>query len=1013
MRFLDLTLFSVIGRLALLVGCLFPAALAQAYEANDRWGTTATNGSTGSMGSPIILTWSIVKDGVKMPGAQGGLVDSGLIGFLDGLLGAGPGGNDYTQRPWFTHFEQSFARLSELSGVTYVYEPKDDGATISGSVGGRGHLGVRGDVRIGGRSYGPDSSTLASNYYPDFGDMMINIDKGSFYANPANDFRSFRNIIMHEAMHGLGIGHVESAGKSFLMEPFIDTSFDGPQLDDILGLHRLYGDVWEKGAGNNTAANATSLGTLAIGTPLRAGGDGANLRVEPSDVNFLSIDDDSDVDVFKFTLDSRLQVNLNLFPLGNVYSVGPQGGTETMYDTTLSSNLSLELLGSNGATVLQTANGAPAGFGESIVFQLDAGTYYARVRGTANEVQFYQLLVQGANAPEGTLRWVGDVDGNWNVGGSENFTIEGAKSKFYPGMVVEFDDSSTTKDVRIVQHVSPASLLVKTETSYKFSGPGGIISGDLTIDGGGDVELANSGNSYAGPTTVESGTLRITGNANAMASPIEIKSGGKVILAAADATYMSSVITIRAGGELQVGLPTTNTNTLPNVHPGIVNEGILRVLDAEEINHVTGSGAIIVESEVATLSNNLGYDGPITIGPDAGAKLLNAAAVGSNFGATTVQNGGFVELAENMVTGEPFHLSGSGNGQGALRVAANRQATLNGPVTAGAESTRIQLESSSQLTIAGPFDASAADQPVQFAVPIGSQVTLPNGLQAASGVSISGGGNVSIGGSVALGGTSEVAAGKLALSGPGQLAGDFHVAAGATLAVSGGHTFAPSATLSGGGLVQGTFNFPGRLAPGASAGAIAVEGNLALAGTLAIELGGELPQIQYDQLHIMGSGALGGTLEVSLLNNFAPTLGDVFTIVTGTKPLAGTFSTLILPELGGGFGWRLNYLSNAVQLSVNSIGISVASDFNSDGFVDSGDLNVWKQGFGMAANASRHLGDADGDGAITGADFLLWQRQRGAGSVIGAAAAVPEPAAWVLAIAGVVPWAARRFRRNN
>ncbi|GIS63309.1 MAG: hypothetical protein CM1200mP2_55340 [Planctomycetaceae bacterium] len=35
------------------------------------------------------------------------------------------------------------------------------------------------------------------------------------------------------------------------MEPFASTSFDGPQYDDILAVHRSYGDVFESGSGMN------------------------------------------------------------------------------------------------------------------------------------------------------------------------------------------------------------------------------------------------------------------------------------------------------------------------------------------------------------------------------------------------------------------------------------------------------------------------------------------------------------------------------------------------------------------------------------------------------------------------------------------------------------------------------------------------------------------------------------------------------------------------------------------
>src|SRR5262249_41408647 len=152
-------------------------------------------------------------------------------------------------------------------GVTYVYQAQDDGAMFSSLTPGKlSGFGARGDVRLGGKTYGGSSSTLASNFYPDMGEMMINTDANqvSFLHNQNNEYRAFRNIIMHEAMHGLGINHVTSTTSQFLIEPFVspNPSFDGPQLDDILALQRLYGDANEKAGGNDTYGTATPLGEV-------------------------------------------------------------------------------------------------------------------------------------------------------------------------------------------------------------------------------------------------------------------------------------------------------------------------------------------------------------------------------------------------------------------------------------------------------------------------------------------------------------------------------------------------------------------------------------------------------------------------------------------------------------------------------------------------------------------------------------------------------------------------------
>ncbi len=997
--------------------CSFATSPARAYEADDRWTWTATNGSTGALGTPVTLTWSLMPDGAQVPNELGGYSPSGLIGFLDELIGAGPGGTDYTQRPWFTYFEQSYQRLSEVAGLTFVYEPHDDGIRLDGSASTQGALGVRGDMRIGTRIYAEESSVLASNYYPSFGgDMMINTDQAEYFGDSVNGYRIFRNIVMHEAMHGLGIAHVESSDADFLIEPIINKNFEGPQLDDILALQRNYGDVYEKGTGNNSAVTATPLGALT-NEPRTIGGLGSIWSVNAFDQGFLSIDDDSDSDFFSFTITERSEVTLDVSPVGTTYNVGPQGGEEAPFNTRELNNLALALIGANGVSVLSTANANAAGLAETLSYELDPGTYFARVRGTLNDIQLYGLTLTATPAAAGTLVWKGDASNAWDVGATANFTSNGAAAKFYADLAVEFDDTATNFNVDIAQNVLPFSTKFTTAGTYRVSGSGGILSGDLTVDGGGVVELGNSNNQYAGATTVKSGTLKITGNANDMVSPIEVQAGGTLVLDSVEAGLMKSQITIREGAELQVGTPTTASNTLADVHPGIVNQGTMRVFDAEEINHVTGNGAIILEGEASIVSDNLGFDGPLTIRNGASATVANAAGFGSNFGVTTVENGGRLAFGGNISTGEPISLAGDGGGQGALHIAASQQVTLSGPVTINPDDpapTRIQLNQSAVLSIGAGLDASSAEAPLQLATSTGSQLNVSNGLQTGAGLVKSGAGAVAVGGNIVLVGETEVAAGKLTLAGPTQLTGAFDVAAGATLAISGAHTFSSTARLTGNGLVQGSFNFPGHIAPGASAGGLAVEGNLALAGTLEIEIGGDTPQIDYDQLHIIGAGVLGGTAEVSLVNNFDPTFGDSFTIVTGSKPLTGSFAALILPSLSGGLGWNVSYLTSSVRLSVTSIGLTLPSDFNSDGFVNSGDLNVWRNNFGIAADANRNQGDADGDGAVTGADFLLWQRQAaGGGSSVAAAAAVPEPSAATLVVATLVMFASSGMRRRS
>jgi hypothetical protein len=89
-----------------------------------------------------------------------------------------------------------------------------------------------------------------------------------------------------------------------------------------------------------------------------------------------------------------------------------------------------------------------------------------------------------------------------------------------------------------------------------------------------------------------------------------------------------------------------------------------------------------------------------------------------------------------------------------------------------------------------------------------------------------------------------------------------------------------------------------------------------------------------------------------------------------------------------------------------SLTTSLPADFNDDGVVNGADLTVWRNAHGTNAN-----GDADGDGDSDGNDFLLWQRTLGSGGATGAAGAVPEPGAAVLALLGACPFLAA-LRRN-
>ena len=91
--------------------------------------------------------------------------------------------------------------------------------------------------------------------------------------------------------------------------------------------------------------------------------------------------------------------------------------------------------------------------------------------------------------------------------------------------------------------------------------------------------------------------------------------------------------------------------------------------------------------------------------------------------------------------------------------------------------------------------------------------------------------------------------------------------------------------------------------PGGSlAGIVAIGSNYtqSAAGRLNLQLGGLLPGSQFDKLDIVGGATLGGTLSLSLINGFSPSLGDSFQVLTfGSR--TGQFATINGLAIGNPF----------------------------------------------------------------------------------------------------------------
>ncbi|QDS96800.1 matrixin family metalloprotease [Adhaeretor mobilis] len=94
-------------------------------------------------------------------------------------------------------------------------------------------------------------------------------------------------------------------------------------------------------------------------------------------------------------------------------------------------------------------------------------------------------------------------------------------------------------------------------------------------------------------------------------------------------------------------------------------------------------------------------------------------------------------------------------------------------------------------------------------------------------------------------------------------------------------------------------------------------------------------------------------------------------------------------------------------------GPALQADFDHNNLVDVSDLGLWQTGYGAATGAMDQDGDANGDGAVTGKDLLIWQGESGvlSSTALKGVLAVPEPARLIGHLGWMICFALTRRRQ--
>jgi hypothetical protein len=136
------------------------------------------------------------------------------------------------------------------------------------------------------------------------------------------------------------------------------------------------------------------------------------------------------------------------------------------------------------------------------------------------------------------------------------------------------------------------------------------------------------------------------------------------------------------------------------------------------------------------------------------------------------------------------------------------------------------------------------------------------------------------------------------------------------------------------------------------------------------------------------------------------TPGDV---VSFANPTAYNSYKIIFPTIKGPLPTITSMQIANIQFYAD--GTDVPGDYNGDGDVDNEDYGIWRGQFGFSGPGLN--GDGNDDGLVDAADYVIWRANTTGSGSLQAAATVPEPACWLIALPALVAFAVQRRRATS
>ena len=589
-----------------------------------------------------------------------------------------------------------------------------------------------------------------------------------------------------------------------------------------------------------------------------------------------------------------------------------------------------------------------------------------------------QLLVDGPGSlAEASAIYVGD--GTNNSTGLMDIQNGGTVN-----IINEMQVGSNGNADGVVRVDGPdSSLTIGDYLSLGDDIPGdGSASGVLNVIDGATV--TNNGQAYIGHYTGTVGTSTIT---STTANTSNWNVGGELTLAGTETSTSlsgSGTLNVNAGGLVGVA----SNLRIRNLGVVNLNSGELRVGD--NILFTDTGSAFNFNAGTLRYTNAAGYT-------FTGAQLESVLGT-----SPTLAAGQHIAVNQAAVLDAPLRLNGGTFSVGGIDVPSVANLDF--------DTGTFNLTNDNLTVGAGGIFGSAMTVDLGQTVNVTNLTTIDAGSQLTVIGDFSSGGLTNNGDLVIIDTTG---AGKT-------FGGTVHNPAGSTTTLVGEITFGDGVHGAGDFYGPGTAVFAGGYAPGDSAAAVSFDGSVVLdpANTLSIEIGGLTAGAEFDQINVASDITIDGTLDLSLIGGFTPTLGDTFQIINAANR-TGSFSSVLGNAIPGGLGFDVLYSPTGVSLQV--VAFSLPGDLNGDGYVGLDDLQPildhWNQNV-TVGDAS--MGDIAGPGGsgpdgYVGLDDLQpvldhWNE----GTLPTPPSSIPEPSVGLLLMGLGTWWTGRRqqVRKN-